>query len=405
MRSTLLIQAGRDQAGGCRWVTLDSEGRPAGMARSGTLEEAIAAAGGLRIVALAPGIDCLLTQVRIPGRNRQKLLRAVPYALEEQFSEDVEDLHFALGPLLPGGDYPVAVVAIQRMNALLEVFTEAGLEVHHLFPDLLTIPCPEDSICVLMDGDLALVRSGPYSGFAVDAENLGLLLATQLDAGEAGLRPVHLTMTAGATMPELDSLGIAVEVEKVNGSALDVLAGGLSSPSIDLLQGAYSRSREWGKLWQPWRASAALLLVGVVLVHLVQGVDYVRLKQQQADLTARIETIFKETFPDARRVVNPRAQMQQQLEQLQRQRGGGTQFMTLLARSGEVLRSASDVDITGANFRAGRLDLDLKLANLQKLDELKQTLVASGLTVEIQSATTDSDQRVKSRLRIQGSGA
>jgi general secretion pathway protein L len=405
MRSTLLIEAGRDQADGCRWVILDSEGRSAGTVRSGTAMEAAAEAAGLRVVALAPGIDCLLTQVHIPGQNRQKLLRAAPYALEEQFSEDVEDLHFALGPALPGGDYPVAVVAIQRMNALLEVFTQAGLEVHQLVPDLLTIPCPGDRICVVMDGDVALVRSGPYSGFAVDAENLGLILAGQLEPGEGGTRPVHITVTAGSTRPDLETLGALVEVEHSSGSALDVLARGLSSPSIDLLQGAYSRSREWGKLWQPWRATAALLLVGLVLAHAVQGVDYVRLKQQQAELNSRIEAVFRETFPATRRVVNPRVQMQQQLEQLQRQGGGGMQFMNLLARSGDVLRSAGDVDITGASFRAGRLDLDLKLASLQKLDELKQTLAARGLNVEIQSATTDGDQRVKSRLRIQGDGA
>ncbi|NNG12798.1 MAG: hypothetical protein HKM88_06070, partial [Halobacteria archaeon] len=176
-------------------------------------------------------------------------------------------------------------------------------------------------------------------------------------------------------------------------------------PSIDLLQGAYSRSREWVKLWRPWRITAALLLTGVVLTHAAKGVDYMGLKQQQAELNSRIETVFKEVFPDTRRVVNPRVQMQQQLEQMQRQRGGGSQFITLLARSGEVLRAAGDVDITGASFRAGRLDLDLTVASLQILDELKQTLAARGLDVEIQSATTEAGQRVKSRLRIQGGGA
>lgn len=405
MRSTLLIQADRNNADSCRWVALDTEGRPAGSVRSGTPAEATTEAAGLRVVALAPGIDCVLTQVSIPGRNRKKLLRAVPYALEEQFSEDVEDLHFALGPAVAGGEFPVVVVAIQRMNALLEVFTKAGLEVHQLIPDLLTIPCPADTVCAVIDGDVALVRSGPYSGFAVDAENLGLLLASQLEQGDGGIQSVHIIVPAGTTLPGLEVLDAQVEVQHTNGTALDVLARGLSSPSIDLLQGAYSRSREWVKLWRPWRITAALLLTGVVLTHAAKGVDYMGLKQQQAELNSRIETVFKEAFPDARRVVNPRVQMQQQLEQMQRQRGGGSQFITLLARSGEVLRAAGDVDITGASFRAGRLDLDLTVASLQILDELKQTLVARGLDVEIQSATTEAGQRVKSRLRIQGGGA
>ena len=41
--------------------------------------------------------------------GRQKLLRAVPYAMEEQLSDDIENLHFALGPDLYDGIYPVAV--------------------------------------------------------------------------------------------------------------------------------------------------------------------------------------------------------------------------------------------------------------------------------------------------------
>jgi type II secretory pathway component PulL len=112
-----------------------------------------------------------------------------------------------------------------------------------------------------------------------------------------------------------------------------------------------------------------------------------------------------ESFPGTRRVVDPRVQMQQQLEQLQRRAGSGGRFLTLLARSADVLRTAKDIEIAGASYRAGRLDVDLTAANLQVLDQLKQSLSARGLVVEIQSAAADAGQRVKSRLRIQGSKA
>ena len=55
--------------------------------------------------------------------------------------------------------------------------------------------------------------------------------------------------------------------------------------------------------------------------------------------------------------------------------------------------------------RGGRLDLDLMVSSLQLLDQLKQALTKGNkLSVEIQSATTEPDQRVKSRLRIVGVG-
>jgi general secretion pathway protein L len=184
-----------------------------------------------------------------------------------------------------------------------------------------------------------------------------------------------------------------------------LLVKGVDSASIDLLQGPYSRTQEWGRIWRPWRATAALLLAGILLSNVAMGINYYRLGRLQETLNTRMEEIYKQVFPDTRRVVNPRVQMQQQLDQLQRKQGAGGQFMDLLARSGDVLRKAKDIEISAASYRAGRLDIDLTATTLQALDELKQTLAGKGLSVEIQSATTETGQRVKSRLRIQGQTA
>ena len=77
---------------------------------------------GQRVVVLVSGADGLLTRVSIPGSSRQKLLRAVPYALEEQLSEDVDNLHFALGTTLEDEGWPVAVIRKQFMDELTAEF-------------------------------------------------------------------------------------------------------------------------------------------------------------------------------------------------------------------------------------------------------------------------------------------
>ena len=405
MRNTLLIRTGQGDDGNCEWLPLDDAGQPVGRVRSGDLTAAAAEANGLRVVVLVPGIDCLLTQATIPGRNRQKLLRAVPFALEEQLIEDVENSHFSLGPALPGGRYPVVVIATRRIDAILDACRSAGLDVYQLVPDLLAVPCTGDAVCVVIDGDLALVRTGPYSGFVVETENLGMLLAAQEQPEDSPARPVAIQIPAGAVLPDLGEAAATAEISRYEGSALMLFSQGMGGGIIDLLQGVYSRNQEWGKLWRPWRATAALLLAGVLLSNIVTGVDYFRLRNEREDLNARMQSVFLESFPGTRRVVDPRVQMQQQLEQLQRRAGSGGRFLTLLARSADVLRTAKDIEIAGASYRAGRLDVDLTAANLQVLDQLKQALSAHGLVVEIQSAAADAGQRVKSRLRIQGSKA
>jgi general secretion pathway protein L len=410
MRNTLLIRVGLEPGAGCQWLPLDNSGVPTSVVRSGTLEQAAVEGTGLRIVALVPGIDCLLTTVKIPGRsNRQKLLRAIPYSLEEQLSDEVEDLHFAVGKATAGGEYPVAVIAAHRMDAYLEAFRAVGMEVIRMVPDLLATPWSENQTSIVVDGAVALVRTGPSGGYAVDAENLALFFDTApmdtdtTDESEAEATRVRIYIPAGGTPPELPVAN--VEVEQYNGDALALLAGGLDTGSIDLLQGAYSRTQEWGRVWRPWRATAALLVAGFLLSHVAMGIDYYRLGKESGSLSTRIEEIYRQTFPGTKRVVNPRVQMEQQLEELQRRQGAGSQFLVLLARSGDVLRNAKEIEITGASYRAGRLDVELNAASLQVLEDLKQTLSGKGLKVEIQSATTEADQRVKSRLRIQGKTA
>jgi general secretion pathway protein L len=405
MRNTLLIRMGRGVDDGCEWLPLDDAGQPVGRPRSGDLAAAAAEADGLRVVVLAPGIDCLLTQATVPGRNRQKLLRAVPYALEDQFIEDVENLHFSLGPAQPAGGHPVVVIATRQIDAILEACRNAGLDVYQIIPDVLAIPCADEAVCVVIEGEMALVRTGAYSGFVVDTENLGLLLARLPRPEDAPPRPLSVQMPAGTVMPDLGELASAAEITRYQDSALMLLAQGAGTPHIDLLQGPYSRTQEWGKLWRPWRATAALLLAGILISNIVTGVDYFRLRGEDQALNERMRTVFLEAFPGTKRVVDPRVQMQQQLEQLQRRAGGGARFLSLLARSADILRTAQDIEISGASYRAGRLDVDLTAASLQVLDQLKQSLAASGLSVEIQSAAADAGERVKGRLRIQGSEA
>jgi general secretion pathway protein L len=406
MRNTLLLRPD-PAADGWRWLQLDDNGRPQGGTGSGSLQDAAAAANGLRAVVLAPGIECLLATVRIPGHSRKKLLQAVPYALEEQVSDEVENLHFAVAAVAEDGAWPVAVISRRYMETLQQQVAEAGLDVQQVIPELLAVPYQDNATSVLLDNELALVRTGPAAGYAVDTENLGLLLTLREDTdADQPLPALRVFAMPGTVLPEQIEYDGEVTLEPYAGDPLEVLAQGLDASPINLLQGRFSRAAEWGQALRPWRATAALLLAGIVVSNVAMGIDYYRLSRESAQLRAQIEETFKTALPEVRRIVNPRVQMQQQLDKLQRGSGGGADFLTLLAQSAAVLKGRQGVDVTAATFRAGRLDVDLTVSDLQLLDQLKQALMQnSSLEVEIQSATTGTDQRVQGRLRIQGAGA
>ena len=406
MRNTLLLRRDPANPASWRWLKLDQEGQPQGGIQTGTLTDAAGESAGQRVVVLVSGADTLLTRVSIPGSSsRQKLLRAVPYALEEQLSEDVEDLHFAVGTAMEEGAWPVAVISRHVIQDLTEDALEAGLDIQQVIPEVLALPYRGNETSVLVENDVALVRTGESEGFAVDSDNLGMLLAARMIDSEDTLPPLHLFVPEDNLQPDTAEYVGETLVEPFGGDSLYVFAQGLNGRAINLLQGDFSRSSDWVALLRPWRATAALLVAGIILSNVVMGIDYFRLKNESEQLSTRIEQTFKTAMPETRRIVNPRIQMQQQLDKLQRKSGSGGGFLSLLGQSGKVLKDMQGVQVDGATFRAGRLDVDLKVSNLQLLDQLKQELMKSGrLKVEIQSATTGKDQRVQSRLRIAGVG-
>ena len=63
MRNTLLLRPDSIEDDDWRWLRLDDDASPQGSIHAGTLANAAAEAGGLRVTLLVPGTECLLSQV------------------------------------------------------------------------------------------------------------------------------------------------------------------------------------------------------------------------------------------------------------------------------------------------------------------------------------------------------
>ena len=112
-----VIQLRQDSS--CRWVNIDSAGARKSEVWDGSLDQAAASNDGRPVIALLPSEDVLTITTELRARGN-KLLNALPYALEDHVADDVDDLHFAPGQRMPNGLLPVAVIARAKMDAWLE---------------------------------------------------------------------------------------------------------------------------------------------------------------------------------------------------------------------------------------------------------------------------------------------
>jgi general secretion pathway protein L len=387
------------------WLAMDDAGEPQGAVAHGRMQEALMLVPGRQVIVLTPASDVLLARAVVPNVGRQRLAQAIPYALEDQLGSEVEDLHFALGRQADQA-ISVAVVARGKMDAWLEYLRGAGFQPDLLVPAVLALPYEEGTWTVLREAGGAICRSGVQAGFAADHDNLETLLSLAIaEAGDAAPARLRIIETPGAPALHAEAwsqtLGVAVSHEVSPEDALAVQARNYHEDlAINLLQGDYSRREQLEKLWRPWKPAAALLALWLVVYVGMTVSEVISLSRQAPKLQKQIEQAYLQAFPDASKVVNPKVQMQRRLDALRGNKGAGDGFLELLAQAGGPLKDTPNLELRNITFKEGQLNLDLRIQDLQVLDQLKQRLAAqSKMEVEIQSASSR-DNKVESRLQL-----
>lgn len=396
----LLIQPSPGDADRASWL-LYAEDKPGEM-QTGSLEQAIESAAGYPVILLAPGERILLTSTELAIKQTAKLRKAVPYALEDQLSEDVEDLHFALGPRIESRQ-TVAVIERSLLEYWLERFSDHHLTPRAVVPDILMLPWQDGSWFVGIDEQRALIRTGQATGFSCEPENLQILLEAALAEVEEQPSSIHLWQCGGsATLPGWSSESPKLVRHRCNGSLLQLLAQGIDlRNTINLLQGEYSTQTDLIKGLKPWRWAAGLVLILFGLGYTSNLIERKQLENQRSQLIQQSEQIYRKTFPGVKKVVNPRVQMEQRLKQL---RGGDTKsqspFLELLTRSGKIISTTPKVKLEGLRFRNRQLDLKVSAATLSALDALK-TRMQNDAALNTELLNADSGQgKATGTLRI-----
>lgn len=402
MRPRLVIRLNSAPQGRVHWIRLDAEGRPQGHAESGTLAQAAVAATQRQVIGLVPATELLLTEARIPTQSRQRMLRAVPFALEDQLAEDIDELHFALGQRDKEGRLGVAVVSKERLGRWLEEFAEAGLDVDQLYPDVLALPFEPDAWTLLLEDHAFLLRTAPQLGFGGDADNLQLLLSAALEeTGEA--KPQRLIVYGDpARLPALD---IPIEARPAADSTALLATSLKEREAIGLRSGEFARSRSLGINLSRWRVPLALLLAWVLVDTGSAYLQQWRLNRQIATVNAQIDQVYRSVFPSTGPVANPRLLMENRLKALRGgQSTGSAGLLQSLDKVGPVLSTAPNVRLNTLNYRNGNLDVEISAQNLQDIDQLAQRLrQTEGVKVEVRSASAGErdGERAQARLTIE----
>lgn len=387
-----------------QWAMSDDKGTLTTAVLEGTLKEAADSVEGRKATLILPADDVLLAQTVVPGNSLARAQQAVPFALEEQVADDVDDLHFALGTKNRDDEYPVAVIGLDVMDRVSERCAEAGLRPSEIVPETLALPVlkassPELTVwSALLDKGRAVVRQGNYQGFATDADMASMMIGGALSGVDEQDQTSLVAFSTDSATPLDVPTGLELEIRHCD-HPLALYASGLAStPHVNLLQGVYNPKKNFDKTWKPWRATAVLAACVCAVLFAGKWLELRELQQQEAALDTRIASAFQEALPGAR-MQRPRRQIQAALDNIGAVNNDG--FTSRMAQIAASLSTQPQTQLRTIGYRNGRFDLDLNTDDVPTLDALKSELGKRGsLDMSVQSANRE-DNRVRGRVRIE----
>ncbi|HLZ98639.1 MAG TPA: type II secretion system protein GspL, partial [Steroidobacteraceae bacterium] len=353
----------------------------------------------------------------LPPGSGVRLARAVPFALEEQLTEDIDQLVFALGKRRAGGGTPVAVVSRAVLQGWLADLSAAGITPAAIYADMSLLPSnPGQSVLWLEHGRLSVRRPGKLP-FAVelapvtDAMVVAGVIADPLaaDAGSHIMESAILYATREdwtAVQAEIEALVerfASLKIQLLPDGPLPWLARSLeSTDAVNLLQGEFAPAAT-GTDWRRWRTAGALA-AGLLAVHVAADAYQLRqAKHESAALDAQIAQLFSAAMP-AVEMRDPRSQMQARLERIRHAGPGAQYFLHTLQTLSGALSASPNTTIDSLSYRQDLLEMKVTAPSLAALSQLTQQVGKEGLAAQIQSSTPVATG-VEAHLQLRGAGA
>ena len=312
-------------------------------------------------IALLPGNECLIKRVEIPKGAARQFDSMLPFLLEDEVAQDIEDLHLTI---LDKDASHATVCGVDRewLKHALELFREANIIFRKVLPDTLAVPFEEQGISALQIDQHWLLRQGNYQAVSISEAWLPMFL--QSDWVVAGEEEQATTIFSYTAMPSDDvqqQSGVDWQAKPAE-VVMSLLSQQAITSSVNLLTGTFKTKSSFSKYWRVWQkvAIAACLLVAVIVTQQVLKVQ--QYEAQAEAYRAESERIFRAVLPGKQRIPTI-SYLKRQMNDEAKKYGGsgeGDSLLGWLALLPETLGQVKSIEVESIRYDGNRSEVRLQ---------------------------------------------
>lgn len=394
----------RDSATPCAWALCEESG-------------AVVQTGSGTLAAMPKGNECigivapertLFLAVKAPPGARRQWKTALSLLAEGQTLPDPEENHVVQCGAPEHGSVCLAVTDRAWMRRMVEACRASGLQMRRVVSETMMLPLAGAGWRMVWDGTGGFIRTGTYSGLALDAGDMDTPpVALRLLLEKPEMRPEKITVSVmpavSGAVPALPNWG-NFPVPLAEGGQWDWRRAAIPDDAPNLLAGELappSRPMEWWPRLRP----AAYIVLALLLVEVAgSNLRWALLASEKRSLQNEMTLSFRKAFGSEAALVNPPLQMQRKIAEIRHGAGleADDDFLPMMQASAHALARLPRGSVRELHYSGGRLDVQLDVSGAPELAALLAGLQDAGLEVHSETHGTGKTLSCKLTIKLQG---
>ena len=363
---------------GCLCLKLSAEGNVVTAPTQLEFKDIRSIQNGCTTILVESASQVSFLNLELPWLSERKARAAIPYALEDQLAQQVEDLHFAFDKQhYKNNNYLITVIAKHRMLYLMQLMDENSIDFEILTVDWFAI----DEIELCVSGQRLLVNQDDFKGCLSDS-----------------LAQTYLKLHPLAPMLLFKDSQLAVNSEteiKDEFSYTWIARKLLKAKPLNLCQGSLQHGNKSDWLKRGYTIAAISGIAWLISLLLVNGVMLFSLNKKTAVVDNQIEVIYHQFFPEAKQVISPKFRISQLLKTTQED--NQMRFWVLINAFAKTMKDSS-ITIDQMRYQNKILAVTLVSPDFVTLQKL-ETVLKQQLKVNQTQASTH-EQKVIATLEL-----
>lgn len=354
-------------------------------------------------IVLLSGQDVRLLSVDLPKMNASELQEAIPYALEDQIAEDVDDMLFVKGDSVVDGPTVVAAINREHFMACYSALKHLGINITTLLPDSLAVHWRPAHWSVVFTEDSVLWRFSKQLGISFDRELFTTCWPMIIKQHEA-LLPECIDVYGnesnnGDNFVNLPQ-GIRVAWHDQE-HWLDAVSL-MQEPAFNLLRGKFKLHTRIAKLKKRWLQCAGLAVVCLCLVYGMNLSSYYYMRHQNKAVLATIDQLMTAAGVDASQGPSQaRSLMTAEISHYKKLRSANV-WVEMLQMIGPIIQQDPHWQLEALDFSKDRLTLTLQEIGTASIQQIMSQLQQVGLQVKQLSGRNNKSQVTLLVTRAEG---